>query len=211
MPRKRMRKLHEVRRPVLDMRPYREAIEAKLDKWSAVDEHGCRVWNGSRTKSKQSYGYTSFRNQVWFVHRLLYAAVHGPFEATREVCHTCDNPRCTTLAHLWLGDAKLNALDKIAKGRHHNGPQETCPRGHPYSGENLYVAPSGWRNCRTCMRARLRIKDGWPEQLAYATGVVPHGHKVFDGTWTPQRRFTGSPVGRSDGEGYSDNGDDQHG
>ena len=27
-----------------------------------------------------------------------------------------------------------------------------CPYGHPYSGENLYTAPNGYRQCRTCRR-----------------------------------------------------------
>jgi Putative ATPase subunit of terminase (gpP-like) len=29
-----------------------------------------------------------------------------------------------------------------------------CPQGHPYDGDNLYIAPRGDRMCRTCMKAR---------------------------------------------------------
>lgn len=28
-----------------------------------------------------------------------------------------------------------------------------CPKGHPYSGENLYINPQGQRICKTCRDA----------------------------------------------------------
>lgn len=31
-----------------------------------------------------------------------------------------------------------------------------CPRGHPYSGDNLYVTKEGWRQCRTCQAMRSK-------------------------------------------------------
>ena len=31
-----------------------------------------------------------------------------------------------------------------------------CPKGHPLSGENLYVQPNGGRVCRTCSRAKVQ-------------------------------------------------------
>lgn len=33
-----------------------------------------------------------------------------------------------------------------------------CPQGHPYSGDNLYVTPTGERGCRTCHRERQRAR-----------------------------------------------------
>lgn len=30
----------------------------------------------------------------------------------------------------------------------------TCPHGHPYSGDNLYITREGWRQCKTCTRLR---------------------------------------------------------
>jgi hypothetical protein len=32
--------------------------------------------------------------------------------------------------------------------------QDACKNGHPLSGDNLYVAPSGERQCCTCRNAR---------------------------------------------------------
>jgi hypothetical protein len=32
-----------------------------------------------------------------------------------------------------------------------------CPKGHPYSGDNLYVKPGGARACRECRTAADRV------------------------------------------------------
>lgn len=37
-----------------------------------------------------------------------------------------------------------------------NAAKICCPKGHPYSGENLYVRPDGGRDCRECHRGRLK-------------------------------------------------------
>lgn len=34
----------------------------------------------------------------------------------------------------------------------HNSTKQHCPKGHPYSGDNLYVNSKGSRVCRACMR-----------------------------------------------------------
>jgi hypothetical protein len=34
--------------------------------------------------------------------------------------------------------------------------QDACKNGHPLSGDNLYVAPSGERQCCTCRNAAKR-------------------------------------------------------
>lgn len=34
-----------------------------------------------------------------------------------------------------------------------------CPRGHPYSGSNLWIDPiRGWRQCRACSRLRSYLR-----------------------------------------------------
>lgn len=37
-------------------------------------------------------------------------------------------------------------------------PRSECKRGHAMEGDNLYVAPSGMRQCRACMSLRSRAR-----------------------------------------------------
>ena len=32
-----------------------------------------------------------------------------------------------------------------------------CPQGHPYEGDNLYLRPRGYKECRICRREKHRI------------------------------------------------------
>jgi ribosomal protein L37E len=44
----------------------------------------------------------------------------------------------------------MELLSRTEHERRHWLP--TCKYGHPMSGENLYISPSGTRNCRACNR-----------------------------------------------------------
>ena len=48
--------------------------------------------------------------------------------------------------------------DMVLKRRvqRHNAAKSHCPKGHPYSGENLYVYENGARDCKACRRDRQR-------------------------------------------------------
>jgi hypothetical protein len=34
-----------------------------------------------------------------------------------------------------------------------------CSRGHEFTPENTRITPEGWRNCRTCHRMKMRIRN----------------------------------------------------
>jgi hypothetical protein len=53
-------------------------------------------------------------------HRWVYAHHHGLDLSQMEgmdVCHSCDNPACINVDHLWLGTRSDNMQDMMAKGR----------------------------------------------------------------------------------------------
>lgn len=118
----------------------RKVIDTTVERfWPRVDKEpgqgpngDCWEWQGSTNK----YGY----GQYWInalkrcvgAHRVSYSICNEvPLEefALPMVCHSCDNRKCCNPAHLFLGTAKDNAQDMIAKGR--------C---NPPKGENAYTA-----------------------------------------------------------------------
>ena len=88
------------------------------------------------------------------VHRLVWMQDNGHTDL--EICHTCDNPRCFNIEHLYAGTHAQNMRDMVDRGRVRGGPvtnavKTACPKGHPYD----YVH-NGQRFCRTCRRAQNR-------------------------------------------------------
>jgi hypothetical protein len=140
-----------------------------------VDGNGCWLWQGF--VGYKGYGNTNYRNGSGSVHRRMYQVVHGVTLKTEQfVCHRCDVRRCCNPDHLVLADNDWNMADKTAKGRHHEMRVTHCPLNHPYNSENTYFAPNGSRHCKACKRYQLRLKAGWPEELALHPGRVPAGY-----------------------------------
>lgn len=80
---------------------------------------GCWEWNGGR-RGPNSYGICSTgdkRRPSDTAHRIAYRAFVGPIPEGMFVCHHCDNPPCMNPAHLFLGTAKTNRADMLAKNR----------------------------------------------------------------------------------------------
>lgn len=123
---------------------------------------GCWLW----TAGTCTAGYGRFRGsdgRVVPAHKFSYELHVAQVPDGFEVCHKCDTPGCVNPAHLWVGTHAENIADRDRKGRGKmpdcNATKSHCPKGHPYSGENLYVIPStGGRMCRTCIRAREQAR-----------------------------------------------------
>jgi len=73
------------------------------------------VWIGYRTNK----GYGQFKYRIDGVrrtaraHRAAWEHANGPIPDGLHVLHTCDNPACVNIEHLYLGTNDDNIADKM--------------------------------------------------------------------------------------------------
>lgn len=124
---------------------------------------GCWNWTGALNSA--GYGQKQYLGKVQLVHRLsAHFYLKFDLHSKALVCHHCDNPSCFNPKHLFIGNNSLNILDCVAKGRKNSYQARLthCPKGHPYSGDNLGIIKStGFRKCKICSRAR---KEAWRQK-----------------------------------------------
>lgn len=91
---------------------------------------GCWLWLGWCNR----YGYGEDRSNAGRTrraHRLSYELSRGPIPKGMMVCHKCDVRSCVNPDHLFIGTAKQNTADMLAKGRH------WAPRGEAGSASKI--------------------------------------------------------------------------
>jgi hypothetical protein len=124
--------------------------------WKKVDTSGdCWLWTGH--VDKDGYGMVRRNKKNMRASRYaVYLATGKYVPPGMVVMHdVCDNPPCVRYSHLKVGTQSENIASSYRKGRSvsPNSGKTSCKRGHPLSGDNLYVIPStGSKSCLTCKR-----------------------------------------------------------
>lgn len=121
----------------------------------------CWLWTGARHAKygHGMFGYNAMgRNVTRYVHRWVYEQLVGPIPEGLVLDHVrergCTNTNCCNPAHLEPVSNGTNTLRGVGPTAD-RARQTHCKRGHPLSGENLYVHPKrGHRHCRECSRLR---------------------------------------------------------
>lgn len=77
----------------------------------------CLRWS----RATNSEGRPSFlsvdRKQILVCRYLLSKKIGRDLSRQEFACHSCDNPWCVNIDHLWLGNQQLNMNDKVRKNR----------------------------------------------------------------------------------------------
>lgn len=111
----------------------------------------CWFWMAG--KNGNGYGYFWFENASVPAHRWIYCFFNGRLGYDIELHHKCQTPTCVNPDHL----QPLTPSEHIKKHgmTFWQSNKTTCPNGHPYSGNNLYVCRKK-RYCRICRRLYFR-------------------------------------------------------
>ena len=72
---------------------------------SEYTENGCIIFNGTK---KSGYGVISNKSKYFYLHRLAYETTNGPIPKKMFVCHSCKNPTCWNVDHLFLSPNRNN-------------------------------------------------------------------------------------------------------
>lgn len=84
--------------------------------WSKVEfGDGCWLWTGAR--NGDGYGSFCINRKAFGAHRVSWWMTNGKIPTGMQVLHRCDVRNCVRPCHLFLGNAKTNSLDMVAKGR----------------------------------------------------------------------------------------------
>ena len=132
--------------------------------WSYVNKDGpipeyrpdlgpCWVWNGACNPA--GYGQFWEKPMMRQAHRWAYEHFVGAIGNGLEPDHLCRVRACVNYDHLEPVTRRENTLRGFGPAGIH-ARKTHCIRGHPLSGENIYLSHQTWRRCKTCIIASTK-------------------------------------------------------
>lgn len=121
--------------------------------WSHVQKTDtCWLWIAAKNKG---YGLYKFRGKQVRAARYSWFLLHGNWP-TYTIDHLCKVVACVNPEHLEDVTLRVNRL----RAGSVNALKTHCPKGHPYSGKNLYMNGKR-RNCMACNYVRHNSSPTW--------------------------------------------------
>lgn len=130
--------------------PLLERFWQKVDKNGPIPAHAqslgpCWVWIANT--NRKGYGrFAVLYGCIVMPHRFSFALHYGETPYGLEIDHLCRNKLCVNPKHL----EAVTGLVNHGRARQFRTYPTHCKRGHPLSGENLYIGTGNRRVCRQC-------------------------------------------------------------
>lgn len=128
-------------------------VLGRLATYIEVAPSGCWLWRGCLARN--GYGRLRMNGRRVMAHRAVYEKCRGAIPIGLTIDHLCRVRECVNPAHLEAVTFKENVLRGVSFSAQ-NAAKDRCPRGHEYSGENLFIRKCGARGCRECYREQMR-------------------------------------------------------
>lgn len=94
---------------------HRVPLTTRIAKFSRRLSNGCLEWTGGLSSSGYAVMQVDYRSRR--VTHLVWEAANGAVPGGMYMCHSCDNPKCIELTHLFAGTPVENMRDASKKGR----------------------------------------------------------------------------------------------
>lgn len=131
----------------------KKLLEDRLKNFK-IDENGCHIWQGC--KDQAGYGMIQIEYKTKRVHKIIYEFVNKvKVSKMFHIDHICRNKACMNIEHLRKVSPRTNTLCG-------NGPaainavKTQCVNGHEFNEENTYITSKGERQCKVCIKIRVR-------------------------------------------------------
>jgi hypothetical protein len=131
----------------------RTLVERFEQKFIPEPNSGCWLWIGSLTHD--GYGRIKVNGKSRSAQRVAHRIYKGTIPDGMEIDHKCHVTCCVNPDHLEAVTPIVN-FERSRNAARANMLKQECAKGHPLSGDNLYVSRVGHRGCRICRLAAKR-------------------------------------------------------
>jgi hypothetical protein len=150
--------MRKTKPPFTKNRPFKHIQNAitRILKHTEANKQGCWLW--TMPLNEGGYARASFNDSSYYVHRISYEIFIGEIKEGFVLDHLCKTKNCVNPCHLEevtdkINNARSTSPSAINKVKTH------CPKGHEYTGENLFFSVKDGikiRRCKECSRIMSR-------------------------------------------------------